>query len=232
MISSPCDAIYGKFGTTMAEFNRSSGLVTGAVNQLNNQLVLMKNEAGIGDMESQLNGLKGQSTSELGGLMSAAGSLIGSCLDGVMGETFGRLNKGNSYTSELFNQINGLTNLSGLLGGLANVKELLDQLGLKELLKKIDSLMGCLADNNECVPVGELDSAMATINGFLDSNGLGTDASFDIDTLLDRVPDMGGLVKNNISMISKSSDEITSTMKDTINTSMQKGKSYYDSTKW
>lgn len=231
-ILSPCTSLNSKIDSLMTEFNTSSFLVNQNVNDLNDTLESMKTEAGIDDLESQISSARGQSQSEMNDLLNTASNFSGSCLDGITNSLFGVANDSSNYSANVLNAINGIPNVSNLLSQLGAVKNVLDKLGIPKLLEKIDETLGCLADNNDCIPTDKIDTIMTTVNGFLDSNGLGTDGSFNLDSLLDNIPDMGTLIKDNIKSISSSADDIATEAKQTVLASTEKARSYYDELKW
>lgn len=231
-ILSPCTALNSKIDSLMSEFNTSSFLVSQNVNQLNDTLNSMKNETGIDDLESQVSSAKGQAQTEMNDLLNTSSNFFGSCLDGVTSSLYGVLNESSSYSSNVLNTINGIPNVSNLLSNLGNVKSILDKVGMSKLLEKIDETLGCLAENNDCIPTDKIDNIMTTINGTLESNGLGETGDFNLDSLLNNIPDMGELIKDNIKMISSSSDDIAGGAKQNILASTQKAKSYYNALQW
>lgn len=231
-ILSPCQSLNSKIDSLMTEFNTSSFIVSQNVNELNDTLELMKNETGIEDLESQVSSAKGQSQTEMNDLLNTSSNFFGSCLDSITSSLFGVLNESSSYSSNVLNTINGIPNVSNLLSGLGNVKSSLDKLGIPKLLEKIDETLGCLSENNDCIPTDKIDNIMTTINGFLESNGLGETGEFSLDSLLDNIPDMGELIKDNIKNISVSADEIASDAKQNILASTQKAKTYYNELQW
>lgn len=231
-ILSPCEAINGKLDSLLTQFNVNSNLVNSAVYGLNDTLNAMKSEVGITDLQDQINAGRNTAFGGLNDTINKSGNFFGSCLDGVTDSLYSIMNDSSGYVSSVFNDISGISNLSGLLGGIANVKSVLDGLGIPKLLEKIDSLLGCLADNNDCIPTDKIQTVMTTINNFLETNGLGETGEFDINNLLNNIPDMNELIKENISMISTSVDEISEEAKSTVLASTKKARSYYDKNLW
>lgn len=231
-ILSPCTALNSKIDSLMTEFNTSSFLVSQNVNQLNDTLDLMKTEAGIDDLEGQISAARGQSQTEMNDLLNTSSNFFGSCLDGVTNSIYGVLNNSTGYSSTVLNAITGIPNVTSLLGALGDVKSILDKAGIGKLLEKIDQTLGCLADNNDCIPSDKIDTIMTTINGTLESNGLGATGDFDLDSLLQNFPTMNPLIKDNIKMISDSADDIASESTQSILASTQKAKSYYNELQW
>lgn len=229
---SPCEILNSKIDSLMLDFNNKIGIVNSSVMDLNNTLETMTSQTGIGDLEGQLNSKKGQSLSELGNLSTLSTNFAGSCLDSITNELFGILNDSSTLSSDVFNTIDGLTNIDGLLSKLGGVKNILGELGLSKMLEKIDETLGCLADNNDCIPTDKIQTVLNTIDGLLQSNGLNQSGEFNIESLLDEIPDMDSLLKDNIKMISDTVDSFEEEAKNMVLASTQKAKTYYDELKW
>lgn len=229
---SPCESLNTKIDSLMGAFNISTMAINTAVNSLNDTLDLMKEQVGIDDLESQINSARNTSQSELGSTLSTATNLVGSCLDSVMSSAYGILNDTSKYSSNAFGTIDGITNVSTLMNHLGNVKSLVDGLGLGVLLQKIDQVLGCLADNNDCLPIGKVDTILSTISNTLETNGLGDTGSFDVSKLLDNFPDFDDILKQNILDLDSAADALANDTKMVIESSLKTANKYYDTTKW
>ncbi len=229
---SPCESLNAKIDTLMREFNISTGLVNSQVNILNSTLDTMKTQAGITDLEDKVNSARNTSQSELGSVLRSATSLAGSCLDSVMSTAFGVLNDSSSYSSQVFGSIDGIANVSTLMNHLGNVKSVIDNLGIGKLLEKIDQTLGCLSDNNDCLPIGKIDTILTTIENTLEVNGLGDTGMFDVSKMLDNIPEFDSVLKQNIIDLDLASDSLATEAKQTIESSLKTASKYYDSSKW
>lgn len=229
---SPCESLNTKIDSLMGTFNISTMAINTAVNSLNDTLDLMKEQVGIDDLESQINGARNTSQSELGSTLSTASNLAGSCLDSVMSSAYGILNDASKYSSNTFGTIDGIANVSSLMNHLGNVKSLVDGLGLGVLLQKIDQVLGCLADNNDCLPIGKVDTILATITNTLETNGLGDTGSFEVSKLIDNIPNFDSILKQNILDLNSAADALAIESKTMIEESLKTANKYYDSGKW
>jgi cell division protein ZapA (FtsZ GTPase activity inhibitor) len=229
---SPCESLNSKIDTLMSEFNTSTGKINTAVYTLNETLDTMKTQVGITDLESKINSARNTSSSELGNVLNSATSLTGSCLDSVMSSAFGVLNDASSYSSNIFGSIDGIANVSTLMQNLGNVKSLVDGLGIPKLLEKIDKTLGCLADNNDCIPTDKIETILTSITGTLETNGLGDTGMFDISKLLDNIPDFDSVLKQNVLDLDSAADSLAAESKQTIEQSLKTVSKYYDISKW
>ena len=229
---SPCESLNAKIDSLMSEFNISTATVNGAVNTLNGTLDTMKTQVGITDLESKINSARNTSQSELGSTLSSANNLAGSCLDSVMSSAFGVLNDISSYSSQAFGSIDGIANVSYLMSHLGKVKSLVDGLGIGKLLEKIDQTLGCLADNNDCLPTGKIDTILTTITNTLEVNGLGDTGTFDVSKMIDNIPEFDSVLKQNILDLDVASDSLAAESKAMVENSLKTASKYYDPSKW
>ena len=229
---SPCESLNSKIDTLMSEFNLSTGKINTVVYSLNDTLDTMKTQVGITDLESKVNSARNTSSSELGSVLNSATSLVGSCLDSVMSSAFGVLNDSSTYSANVFNSIDGIANVSTLMQKLGNVKSLVDGLGIPKLLEKIDQTLGCLADNNDCIPSDKIETILTSISGTLETNGLGDTGMFDVSKLLDNIPDFDSILKQNVLDLDSAADAVAAESKQVIEDSLKTANKYYDISKW
>jgi len=229
---SPCEVLNTKIDSLMSEFNISTSSIYTAVNTLNSTLDTMKTQAGITDLEDKINSSRNTASTELGSVINPPYNLAGSCLDSIRSSTFEILNNVSNYSSKAFGSIDGITNVSTLMNQLGNVKSLVESLGLGKLLEKIDQTLGCLADNNDCIPIDKIDIVLTTISGTLDTTGLGDTGMFDVSKVLDNIPDFDSVLKQNILDLDVASDELAEQSRVVIESSLKTANKYYDSSKW
>lgn len=229
---SPCESLNRKIDALMGEFNLSTSKVTDSKNILNDTLDSMKTQVGITDLEDKVNAARNTASSELGSVISPPSNIAGSCLDSLRSSAFEVLNNASSYSTEAFSAIDGITNVSNLMNQLGNVKSLVEGLGIGKLLEKIDQTLGCLADNNDCIPTDKIETIMTTVSNTLDSIGLGETGSFDVSKVLDNIPDFDAILKQNIVDLDTAADALAEESKAAIESSLKTANKYYDPSKW
>lgn len=229
---SPCESLNTKIDSLMSEFNISTSTVNTAVGTLNTTLDSMKTQVGITDLEDKINSSRNTASSELGSVINPPHNLAGSCLDSVRSTALTTLNKASQYSTNAFGNIDGITNISTLLNHLGNVKSLVNGLGIGNLLQKIDQTLGCLADNNDCIPTNKIDTILTTVSGTLETNGLGDTGMFDVSKVIDNIPGFDSVLKQNILDIDLASDTLAEETTAAIKDSLKTANKYYDTSKW
>jgi hypothetical protein len=229
---SPCESLNTKIDSLLMDFNLSTSNVYSAVGTLNDTLDTMKSQAGITDLEDKINSSRNTASSELGNIINPPYNLAGSCLDSIRSSVYDVLNKASEYSSNAFGNIDGIANVSTLMSQLGNVKSLVNDLGIGNLLQKIDQTLGCLADNNDCIPIDKIDTVLASISNTLDTTGLGDTGMFDVSKILDNIPDFNSVLKQNILDLDVASNLLADQSKVSIESSLKTASKYYDSSKW
>jgi len=108
-------------------------------------------------------------------------SFAGSCLDGIMNALDDMKNNLAKNLSD--SMPDGIPELD-MLGSTKEYSELLDKLGISDMINKADEILGCMADA-ECIPIEEIDDYNEEINDFVDAAGLTIQGDFDLDEFLE-----------------------------------------------
>lgn len=224
-ILSSCESMNKKLDSYISEFNKIKGPISDLKSDMDLSLDNIKDETGVDDLDSSLNQKENELKNSLNDTMDAAKKLTGSCLDGIMSAINNGLNDINNLTSNALTLpdldfLNPVTEVMGLM------KTLLEESGLQNLLSKIDELLGCLADDNECIPIDKLDNTISNVNSFLDVNSLSSSGEFDIDSLLEDFENPA--LKENIKSVSKKAD----TMKEEVQKLAESTNKYANPLKW
>lgn len=205
---SPCESFNRDLDKYINKFNGHKSDVSDKMDFLNDTLNDSKGKEGVEDLSEQLASNKSSILSEVNSVKRATSGFTGSCLDSLTSSINDMMNDINAVTSNLYNIAHSDVDFNILGSAISGIKDLLDNIGLSDLLGKIDELLGCLADNNDCIPTDKIDRTMANINDFLDTHGLEPDGSFDLEKKLTSTDGLTENLINNIKELSESSSSV------------------------
>jgi len=179
-----CNGVNQSLNKELRKMRQSQNQIHNKKNDVNNTVNEKAEEPleGPDKIKSDLEETQNQVNNDMFDIENTTGAFAGSCLDGVYGSMEDLLNNSAGYLKDLFPSGVELD----IMGILSEFMELLNKLGIPNLIKKLDELLGCVSDA-DCMPVGEIDSIFDEINTFVDGAGLSPEGEFGISSFLDSI---------------------------------------------
>lgn len=202
-----CDGIDNKFKTELSKMRKGRNSLTYSVNDLKDKMDILDSTTltNINEVRNTINNARLEAASKMNTIENSISSLTGSCLDGVFNEL------GNTMRN-LNNFIDGLLPKNSpeidILSGLGVLSDLLNKLGISDIISNLDELLGCLSDS-DCLPVGDVQSYYDEIDMFISSNGLTDQGGFDQDEFMNKM-DISTKVKNGLNTFKSDMSNLSS----------------------
>lgn len=197
-VDNACRSFKRKLDSKLEFLDKTKARLRTKKNELDKKIEKVSDKEPIPDLESKIENNSKDISNSIEGLTSEITAYTGSCLDGIVSSLNDIKNNTENLIGSTLDLMDGDWN--DLSKGLGEFNSLIKNLGIDKLISGAEKLFGCLADNNDCLPINYLSEVESKLEAIENEFGLNMGGEFDVDYYLSTKDLTSGIRDNIISL--------------------------------